>query len=164
MASLIQTGINSLVRALEIPCQPGFLSFSQINWSCFDEVGDISSYVTIFENILNDYIPMIRNYLYLSEKYFDIFCINFVEFFTEKYSSDIFSTNSITSPGIQQLLLDIQLLTKTLLDSPSFGSEGYKPSKEFIEFLKARMKKLEMMLKVFFVNCSSVGGNPPQAI
>jgi len=99
---------------------------TKIAWSTIESVGDQviqnynfplfvksqsftaqfqSSYVTTFCNYLKQTIPLIRDNLTSSKKYFTQFCIKFVNAFIPKFLQSLYKCKPLGTVGAEQLLL-----------------------------------------------------------
>jgi len=94
----------------------------QIPWQNFSAVGDQSAYVTAIINHLKASIPLVRDNLANSRKYFTQFCSKFAANFIQKYISNILKCKNISQIGIEQLLLDTHSLKTALLEMPTINS------------------------------------------
>ncbi|CAH2021099.1 unnamed protein product [Acanthoscelides obtectus] len=61
-------------------------------------------------------VPIIRDNLSHSRKYFTKFCIKFVDSFIPKFIQSIYKCKPIKSEGAEQLLLDTHMLKTVLLN------------------------------------------------
>jgi hypothetical protein len=83
-----------------------------------------------------------------------IFCSSWVRSFIPKFVESIFKIKGITEMGGNQLLLDVTVLRKVLLEAPfvSMSEETKTPSKRafmlFNKYVTEEMLKVENLLKV----------------
>ncbi len=75
---IIAQSIQILIQDLENACEPALTAMTKLSWQTIQSVGDQSSYVTTIINHLKIIIPVIRNHLGSSRKYFIQFCTTFV--------------------------------------------------------------------------------------
>lgn len=94
-----------------------------MNWQGVESVGDQSPYVTAITGHLKNTIPVIRDQLATSRKYFTQFCVKFASVFIPKFISSLYKCRAISTVGAEQLLLDTHSLKTVLLDMPSMGSQ-----------------------------------------
>ena len=73
--------------------------------STIDSVGDQSSYVTSIVNQMKQTIPLIRDNLASSRKYFTQFCIKFANTFIPKFLQNLYKCRPLSTVGAEQLLL-----------------------------------------------------------
>ena len=111
-----------LVQDLENSCEPALTAMSKINLQNFSAVGDQSSYVTAIINHIKNFVPLIRDNLANSRKYFTQFCSKFANNLIHKFINNIFKCKLISQVGIEQLLLDTHSLKTALLDMPTINS------------------------------------------
>nr|CAI5860965.1 unnamed protein product [Callosobruchus analis] len=102
--------------------------YLQIQWQTFDTVGDQSPYITAITTHLKTTVPIIRDNLSHSRKYFTKFCIKFVDSFIPKFVQNIYKCKPIKSEGAEQLLLDTHMLKTVLLNLPSIASQISHPA------------------------------------
>ena len=96
---------------------------SKMVWSNIDSVGDQSAYVTSLVQHMKQSIPLIRDNLASSRKYFTQFCVKFVNGFIPKFIQHLYRCKPISTVGAEQLLLDTHSVKTLLLDLPSVGSK-----------------------------------------
>lgn len=111
-----------MVQDLENSCEPALTAMSKISWHNFSAVGDQSSYVTAIINHLKNFVPLVRDNLANSRKYFTQFCSKFANNLIIKFLHNIFKCKFVTQSGIEQLLLDTHSLKTALLDMPTINS------------------------------------------
>ena len=92
-------------------------------WSHVESVGDQSAYVTALANHVKQVIPLVRDNLASSRKYFTQFCVKFVNSFIPKFLHHVYKCKPISTVGAEQLLLDAHSVKTLLLDLPSVGSK-----------------------------------------
>ncbi|KAL3858283.1 hypothetical protein ACJMK2_012931 [Sinanodonta woodiana] len=147
--NVISNCIHLLVQDLETACEPALTAMNKMNWSTVEAVGDQSSYVTGITGHLKTNLPLIRDHLASSRKYFTQFCVKFANTFIPKFISALFRCKSITTVAAEQLLLDTHSLKTLLLDLPSLGSQiSRKAPASYTKIVIKGMTKAEMILKV----------------
>lgn len=98
---------------------------------------------------LKSTIPIVRDNLASSRKYFIQFCTKFVSSFIPKFTQNIYKCKPINTVGAEQLLLDTHMLKTILIDLPSIGSKiDRKAPPTFTTVVIKGMTKAEMVLKV----------------
>lgn len=75
------------------------MGFLQIQWQNIDAVGDQSPYITSITNNLKTTVPIIRDNLAHSRKYFTQFCIKFANSFIPKFIQSIYKCKPINTEG-----------------------------------------------------------------
>ncbi|XP_049767266.1 vacuolar protein sorting-associated protein 53 homolog [Schistocerca cancellata] len=147
--NVISNCIQLLVQDLESACEPALTAMSKISWQNIDTVGDQSGYVSAITSHLRQTVPVIRDNLVSSRKYFTQFCIKFANSFIPKLIHHIFKCKPISTVGAEQLLLDTHMLKTVLLDLPSIGSQvNRKAPASYAKIVIKGMTKAEMILKV----------------
>lgn len=147
--NVISHCIQLLVQNLESACEPALTAMNKIQWSAFETVGDQSSYVSAITTHLRQTLPLLRDNLATSRKYFTKFCMNFANSFIPKLICHLFKCKPVSPIGAEQLLLDTHMLKTILLDLPSLGSVSMrKPPPIYTKIVVKGMTKAEMILKV----------------
>lgn len=147
--NVISNCIALLVQDLETACEPALTAMSKMSWSSVEAVGDQSGYVTAITGHLKTGLPLIRDNLASSRKYFTQFCVKFANTFIPKFINGLFKCKSITAVAAEQLLLDTHSLKTVLLDLPSLGSTVHrKAPASHTKIVVKGMTKAEMILKV----------------
>ncbi|XP_041349182.1 vacuolar protein sorting-associated protein 53 homolog [Gigantopelta aegis] len=77
--NVISNCIQLLVQDLETACEPALAAMSKMPWSTVEAVGDQSGYVTAVTSHLKQNLPIIRDNLVTSRKYFTQFCVKFAK-------------------------------------------------------------------------------------
>ncbi|CAG5135782.1 unnamed protein product, partial [Candidula unifasciata] len=75
--TVISNCIQLLVQDLETACEPALTAMTKMPWSSIEAVGDQSGYVTAITSHLKQNLPVIRDNLVSSRKYFTQFCVKF---------------------------------------------------------------------------------------
>ncbi|KAK3913798.1 Vacuolar protein sorting-associated protein 53-like protein [Frankliniella fusca] len=147
--NVISNCIQLLVQDLELSCEPALTAMSKIQWSNIETVGDQSSYVTAITSHLKQTVPVVRNELVSSRKYFTQFCVKFANSFIPKFIQHLYKCRPLSTVGAEQLLLDSHSLKTVLLDLPSIGSQvNRKAPASYTKVVVKGMTKAEMVLKV----------------
>lgn len=121
----------------------------QIQWQNVDSVGDQSPYITAITTHYKTTIPIIRDSLANSRKYFTQFCIKFANSFIPKFVQNIYKCKPINTEGAEQLLLDTHMLKTVLLNLPTINSQINRPAPaSYTKVVNKGMTKAEMILKV----------------
>lgn len=146
---VISNCIQLLVQDLENACEPSLTAMSKIQWQNIDAVGDQSPYITSITTHLKMTVPIIRDNLARSRKYFTQFCIKFANSFIPKFIQSIYKCKPINTEGAEQLLLDTHMLKTVLLNLPSIASQINRPAPAaYSKVVTKGMTKAEMILKV----------------
>jgi vacuolar protein sorting-associated protein 53 len=175
---IISNCIQLLVQDLENGCDSALSVMSKIQWHSIQNVGDQSPFVNTIISNFKQTIPVLRDNLATSRKYYTQFCHKFVNTFIPKYINNLYKCRptvagsgsgsdggataansgqaSATSGGIsnnilgcEQLLLDTHSLKTVLLDLPSIGSQVIrKAPASYTKVVVKGMTKAEMVIKV----------------
>ncbi|XP_037030486.1 vacuolar protein sorting-associated protein 53 homolog [Bradysia coprophila] len=153
---IISNCIHLMVQDMESGCEPALIVMSKIQWQHINNVGDQSPFVNSLITHFKLTIPIIRDNLSSSRKYFTQFCHKFVNSFIPKYITTLYKcrptnsqdgTNNIM--GCEQLLLDTHSIKTVLLDLPSIGSSvNRKAPASYTKVVVKGMTKAEMIIKV----------------
>ena len=103
--TVITTCIGLLVQELDVNCEPALNTMIKMPWSTVESVGDQSAYVTAIVNHMKQTIPLIRDNLANSKKYFTQFCIKFANTFIPKFLQSLYKCRPLSTVGAEQLLL-----------------------------------------------------------
>uniref|UniRef100_A0A8C9H1G2 Vacuolar protein sorting-associated protein 53 homolog n=1 Tax=Piliocolobus tephrosceles TaxID=591936 RepID=A0A8C9H1G2_9PRIM len=147
--SVISSSIQLLVQDLDAACDPALTAMSKMQWQNVEHVGDQSPYVTSVILHIKQNVPIIRDNLASTRKYFTQFCIKFANSFIPKFITHLFKCKPISMVGAEQLLLDTHSLKMVLLDLPSIGSQVVrKAPASYTKIVVKGMTRAEMILKV----------------
>ena len=137
-----------MVQDLENSCEPALTAMSKISWQNISAVGDQSSYVTAIINHIKNFIPLVRDNLANSRKYFTQFCSKFANNLIHKFINNIFKCKLISQIGIEQLLLDTHSLKIALLELPTINSAVLrKAPTTYTKIVTKEMTRAELILK-----------------
>lgn len=147
-SNVISNCIQLLVQDLENSCEPALLAMSKISWQNVSVVGDQSSYVTAIINHIKNFVPLVRDNLANSRKYFTQFCSKFVSNLIHKFFNNIFKCKMPSQIGIEQLLLDAHSLKTALLELPTINSAiSRKAPAIYTKIVNKEMTRTELILK-----------------
>ncbi|RZF45718.1 hypothetical protein LSTR_LSTR005013 [Laodelphax striatellus] len=147
--NVISNCIQLLVQDLEIACEPALTAMTRIQWQNVESVGDQSGYVTAITHHLKATVPLVRDNLASSRKYFTQFCVKFANSFIPKFIQNVYKCKPLSTVGAEQLLLDAHMLKTVLLDLPSIGSSvNRKAPASYTKVVVKGMTRCEMILKV----------------
>uniref|UniRef100_A0A1B0A5Y5 Vacuolar protein sorting-associated protein 53 homolog n=1 Tax=Glossina pallidipes TaxID=7398 RepID=A0A1B0A5Y5_GLOPL len=152
---IISNCIQLLVQDLETGCESFLQTMSKVQWQSISNVGDQSSFITGMCANFKQTVPVIRDNLASSRKYFTQFCHKFVNVFIPKYINVLYKCKLTLSDGCnnvlgcEQLLLDTHSLKTALLDLPSIGSSvNRKAPTSYTKVVVKDMTRAEMIIKV----------------
>jgi len=147
--NVISNCIQLLVQDLEGACEPALTAMTKMPWQNIESVGDQSSYVNAIIGHLKTNLPVVRDNLFSSRKYFTQFCIKFATSFIVKFVNALYRCKPVSTVGAEQLLLDTHSLKTVLQDLPSLGSQIVrKAPASYTKIVIKGMTKAEMILKV----------------
>ncbi|XP_023049123.1 vacuolar protein sorting-associated protein 53 homolog isoform X4 [Piliocolobus tephrosceles] len=147
-STVISSSIQLLVQDLDAACDPALTAMSKMQWQNVEHVGDQSPYVTSVILHIKQNVPIIRDNLASTRKYFTQFCIKFANSFIPKFITHLFKCKPISMVGAEQLLLDTHSLKMVLLDLPSIGSQVVrKAPASYTKIVVKGMTRAEMILK-----------------
>ncbi|ESO97342.1 hypothetical protein LOTGIDRAFT_214182 [Lottia gigantea] len=147
--NVISNCIHLLVQDLETACEPALSAMTKMPWSTIEAVGDQSGYITAITSHLKQNIPIIRDNLAASRKYFTQFSLKFANSFIPKFINTLYRCRTNSTVAAEQLLLDTHSLKTVLLDLPALGSQvSRKAPASYTKIVVKGMTKAEMVLKV----------------
>ncbi|XP_030383162.1 vacuolar protein sorting-associated protein 53 homolog [Scaptodrosophila lebanonensis] len=152
---IISNCIQLLVQDLEAGCEPSLQAMAKVQWQQISNVGDQSAFISNICSNFKQTVPIIRDTLASSRKYFTQFCHKFVAAFIPKFINVLYkckltlSDGSNNVLGCEQLLLDTHSLKTALLDLPSVGSSvNRKAPTSYTKVVVKDMTRAEMIIKV----------------
>uniref|UniRef100_A0A1I8NPW7 Vacuolar protein sorting-associated protein 53 homolog n=1 Tax=Stomoxys calcitrans TaxID=35570 RepID=A0A1I8NPW7_STOCA len=152
---IISSCIQLLVQDLEAGCEPSLQAMAKVQWQNINNVGDQSPFISSMCANFKQTVPILRDNLATSRKYFTQFCHKFVNVFIPKFINVLYkckltlSDGSNNVLGCEQLLLDTHSLKTALLDLPSIGSSvNRKAPTSFTKVVVKDMTRAEMIIKV----------------
>ncbi|XP_065355875.1 vacuolar protein sorting-associated protein 53 homolog [Calliphora vicina] len=152
---IISNCIQLLVQDLEAGCEPSLQTMSKVQWQTINNVGDQSAFISSICANFKQTVPILRDNLSSSRKYFTQFCHKFVNVFIPKFINVLYkckltlSDGSNNVLGCEQLLLDTHSLKTALVDLPSIGSSvNRKAPTSYTKVVVKDMSRAEMIIKV----------------
>ncbi|XP_055432972.1 vacuolar protein sorting-associated protein 53 homolog isoform X3 [Bubalus kerabau] len=103
-STVISSSIQLLVQDLDAACDPALTAMSKMQWQNVEHVGDQSPYVTSVILHIKQNVPIIRDNLASTRKYFTQFCIKFANSFIPKFITHLFKCKPISMVGAEQRL------------------------------------------------------------
>uniref|UniRef100_A0A8C2U0G0 VPS53 subunit of GARP complex n=1 Tax=Coturnix japonica TaxID=93934 RepID=A0A8C2U0G0_COTJA len=100
---VISNSIQLLVQDLDAACDPALTAMSKMQWQNVEHVGDQSPYVTSVILHIKQNVPIIRDNLASTRKYFTQFCIKFANSFIPKFINHLFKCKPISMVGAEQV-------------------------------------------------------------
>nr|XP_020771100.1 vacuolar protein sorting-associated protein 53 homolog isoform X2 [Odocoileus virginianus texanus] len=122
-STVISSSIQLLVQDLDAACDPALTAMSKMQWQNVEHVGDQSPYVTSVILHIKQNVPIIRDNLASTRKYFTQFCIKFANSFIPKFITHLFKCKPISMVGAEQWLGQRQPRSSKQRQAHLFGSE-----------------------------------------
>lgn len=94
---IISNCIQLLVQDLDTGCEQSLSMMTKISWHNISNVGDQSGFVNQIVTNLKQSVPVIRDNLAASRKYYTQFCLKFVNSFIPKYITTLYRLRPTTS-------------------------------------------------------------------
>lgn len=151
--------IQLLVQDIENLCESAMLVMTKIQWQNIQSVGDQSPYVNSIVSHFKQTIPVIRDNLTSSRKYYTQFCLKFISSFIPKFINHLYKCRPTNAEGVgnimgcEQLLLDTHSLKTVLLELPTIESQvNRKAPASYAKTVVKGMTKAEMVVKIVMAN------------
>lgn len=151
--------IQILVQDIENVCDSALVVMTKVQWQNISNVGDQSPYINSIISHFKQGIPVIRDNLATSRKYYTQFCHKFINSFIPKFINNLYKCRPTNSDGIgnimgcEQLLLDTHSLKTVLLDLPTIESKvNRKAPASYAKTVIKGMTKAEMIIKMVMAN------------
>ena len=109
-------GVKALVRKIELDAELSFREMVNSNWAVVEHVGDHSGYVDEMVRSITDGVRGITAHGHLRERYIRTLCDRVVEWFGGRFIDGIIACRPICEAGAEQMLLDVYILKKGLLE------------------------------------------------
>nr|XP_001151796.2 vacuolar protein sorting-associated protein 53 homolog isoform X4 [Pan troglodytes] len=106
-STVISSSIQLLVQDLDAACDPALTAMSKMQWQNVEHVGDQSPYVTSVILHIKQNVPIIRDNLASTRKYFTQFCVKFANSFIPKFITHLFKCKPISMVGAEQNVLRV---------------------------------------------------------
>lgn len=162
--TLISSCIQLLVQDVENGCDSALTIMAKKPWHTIKAVGDQSDFINQLIYHFKTVIPLIRENLHTSRKYFTQLCLKFANAFIAKYITVLYkcrfhsTDGSSNILGCEQLLLDTHSLKTVLLNLPSIESVVNRQAPaNYTKVVVKGMNQAEMIIKIVMTPVS-----PPQ--
>lgn len=155
--TVISKCIHLLISYIESVCETGFNTMVKTNWSANMTPVNASSYVTVITSSLRSTFPLIRESLADCMKNFTLLCNRFAELFVNRLLANLYKCKSLSRGASEQLLHDMQMLKRMLLDLPihrtgDVSSVPHTAPASYSKTIIKGMTRAEMILKVVMVS------------
>ena len=139
--------MRHLVDGLQHQLEPYLINLVKMPWASWESVGDQSDYVVEMEQLVEQYVPTVRQML--PALYFNSFCDKFVTSFLPKFLQAVLKCKRINEMGTQQLLLDTYGLKTMMLQLPVMGmnSTTVVPNR-YTKLVTNELSRIETALKL----------------
>lgn len=151
--------IQLLVQDVENLCDSALVVMTKTQWQNISNVGDQSPYVNSIISHFKQTIPVIRDNLASSRKYYTQFCVKFISSFIPKFINSLYKCRPTNAEGVgnimgcEQLLLDTHSLKTVLLELPTIESQvNRKAPASYAKTVIKGMTKAEMIVKIVMAN------------
>ncbi|PNS17893.1 Vacuolar protein sorting-associated protein 53 [Sphaceloma murrayae] len=162
---IASTCVRTLVRKVEVDCEPAWREMRNITWSKLPSVGDQSGFMTSMIQRMKDRSTEILANVH-KPQYARAFTDNLVDALVTAYISNIVSCRPISESGAEQMLLDSYALKSGLLglgSMPSGPPAADAPSAprnpNLLKRVSTALARLDPLLKTLQVTPS-----PPEAL
>lgn len=156
---VISNCIQLLVQDIENLCDSALVVMTKTQWQNISNVGDQSPYVNSIISHFKQIIPVIRDNLASSRKYYTQFCLKFIGSFIPKFINNLYKCRPTNAEGVgnimgcEQLLLDTHSLKTVLLELPTMESQvNRKAPASYAKTVIKGMTKAEMIVKIVMAN------------
>uniref|UniRef100_T1H365 Vps53 C-terminal domain-containing protein n=1 Tax=Megaselia scalaris TaxID=36166 RepID=T1H365_MEGSC len=152
------------IQDVENGCDSALTIMAKKPWHTIKSVGDQSDFINQLIYHFKTVIPLIRENLHTSRKYFTQLCLKFANAFIAKYITVLYkcrfnsADGSSNILGCEQLLLDTHSLKTVLLNLPSIESMVNRQAPaNYTKVVVKGMNQAEMIIKIVMTPVS-----PPQ--
>uniref|UniRef100_A0A2M4BCV7 Vacuolar protein sorting-associated protein 53 homolog n=1 Tax=Anopheles marajoara TaxID=58244 RepID=A0A2M4BCV7_9DIPT len=121
---IISNCIQLLVHDLDTGCEQSLLLMTKIAWHSISNVGDQSGFVNQIVTNLRQTVPVIRDNLANSRKYYTQFCHKFVNSFIPKYINTLYRLRPTSTSGGSSTSTTSTLTASASSSSISDGPSG----------------------------------------
>lgn len=118
--------VRTLVRRVEIACEPSWREMRNTPWAKLESVGDQSTYVAELLRHFKEKAAEILKYLH-KQQYARAFSDNLVDQMATTYIANIVQSKPISEVGAEQMLLDSYVLKKGFTELPTLNEPGTAP-------------------------------------
>ncbi|KAI9591682.1 Vps53-like protein [Syncephalis fuscata] len=152
LLNIIITAVKSIVREVEIACEPSFQRMLLLPWGTMSlREDDHSEYATELLHIIKGQAKILRKHL-MNYRFYRSFCDQFAETFIQLLDLWIGRIKRLSSMGAKQLISDLAFLRTMLLDLPSLGgdasSQSKGPSMTYTRIVQEGINKIEASFKL----------------
>lgn len=156
---IASAAVRTMVRKVELECEPSWREMRNVPWSRMDNVGDQSGYVSPLLATVNERTSDTLKHLQ-KPQYARAFCDHLVDAMTSAYITNLVVSRPISETGAEQMLLDSYVVKKGFTGLATINSEaGTPPNPNFVKRVNQSMTKLDTILKTLQVRSS-----PPEGL
>lgn len=155
---MVAFAMNILATGEVYRMQEYYAKIKAVNWSAFEDVGDVQGPVKDILKVFTDCMPRIR--LAMSEAFFRQFSLRIASIFLDQYLDLIWRLRKISKTGAAQLQIDLSGIKEYLLKMPNVKlPEGKEPiviGKIFLRTMEKKIGRIENILKLISSEDSTV--------
>lgn len=129
--------------------EPAYRALQYTNWANLEDVAEESAYCRMFQTVLLETVPKVRESL--SPSYFNNFCLKCATEILQRYQDSITKQKRISEMASQQLLLDTYNLKTLLLHLHNTGNTSAtltNISPMYTRLVNAKVAHIEAILKL----------------
>ncbi|RXM92816.1 Vacuolar protein sorting-associated protein 53-like [Acipenser ruthenus] len=142
-SNVISNSIQLLVQDLDAACDPALTAMSKMPWQNVEHVGDQSPYVTSIIMHIKHNVPVIRDNLASTRKYFTQFVIKFANSFIPKFINHLFRCKPISMVGAEQALEEAQKAIQQLFGKIKDIKDKAEKSEQMVKEITRDIKQLD---------------------
>lgn len=155
---MVAFAMNILATGEVYRMQEYYAKIKSVNWSTFEDFGDVQEPVKAMLRVFTDCMPRIR--LTMSEAYYLQFSTRIASMFLEQYLDLIWRLRRISKTGAAQLQIDMTGIKEYLLKMPNVKlPEGKEPlviGKIYLRTMEKKIGRIENILKLLSCEDSMV--------
>lgn len=137
--------ITTILRELELACDPAFAAILKTPWRDLDNVSGRSAYIVDLVGSIKEVAECVRTRIE-SKKYIRNFADKAVGLVITRFTQAVIKSRPLKKIGAEQILLDVQAVKACLLDLPEPHSENTTTG--YMKYVTKNTGQLETMLKV----------------
>ncbi|WVQ79954.1 hypothetical protein IAT38_002055 [Cryptococcus sp. DSM 104549] len=144
-SSAMSACITTILRELELSCEPAFAAILKTPWMHLENVSGRSAYVVDLVGSIKQVAEVVRGRVE-SKKYIRNFADKAVGLVITRFTQAVIKSRPLKKIGAEQILLDVQAVKACLLDLPESHPEN--SSTIYTRYVTKNTGQLETMLKV----------------
>ncbi|WVQ67566.1 uncharacterized protein L199_005767 [Kwoniella botswanensis] len=144
-STVISSCINTILRELEISCEPAFAAILKTPWMHLENVSGRSAYIVDLVGSIKQVAEVVRSRVE-GKKYIRNFADKAVGVVITRFTQSVIKSRPLKKIGAEQILLDVQAVKACLLDLPEPHPEN--STNIYTKYVTKNTGQLETMLKV----------------